>query len=109
VLVVLHDDTLDRTTGGACSGPVIERTLAELRACDVGSWFNALRTPDRSRGRSTPASGSRRWRRCWRATGTGQLLHRDEEPGEAPGMEEALLELLDRYDLREPARRSGAC
>lgn len=36
-LVVIHDDTLDRTTNGA--GPVSARTLDELRALDAGSWF----------------------------------------------------------------------
>lgn len=36
-LIVIHDDTLDRTTDG--SGPVIVRTLAELRGLDAGAWF----------------------------------------------------------------------
>ena len=36
-IVVVHDDTLDRTTDGA--GPVAEKTLAELRELDAGSWF----------------------------------------------------------------------
>jgi glycerophosphoryl diester phosphodiesterase len=38
-VVVLHDDTLERTTTG--SGPVRQRTLAELRGLDAGSWFDA--------------------------------------------------------------------
>jgi glycerophosphoryl diester phosphodiesterase len=38
VLVVIHDDTVDRTTDG--SGPVAEHTLAELRALDAGGWFD---------------------------------------------------------------------
>ncbi|MBB73958.1 MAG: hypothetical protein CMJ75_05525 [Planctomycetaceae bacterium] len=37
-LVVLHDATLDRTTTG--SGPVGERTLAEIRRYDAGTWFD---------------------------------------------------------------------
>lgn len=37
-LVAIHDTTLDRTTSG--SGPVGERTLAELQALDAGAWFN---------------------------------------------------------------------
>lgn len=37
-LMVIHDDTLDRTSDG--SGPVKEHTLAELKALDAGSWFN---------------------------------------------------------------------
>jgi glycerophosphoryl diester phosphodiesterase len=36
-IVVMHDDTVDRTTNG--SGPVADKTLAELQALDAGSWF----------------------------------------------------------------------
>src|SRR5262245_8426473 len=36
-IVVIHDDTVDRTTNG--SGPVTSHTLAALRALDAGSWF----------------------------------------------------------------------
>lgn len=36
-VVVIHDDTLDRTTSGR--GPVAERTLSELKQLDAGSWF----------------------------------------------------------------------
>jgi glycerophosphoryl diester phosphodiesterase len=36
-VVVIHDDTLDRTTNGR--GRVAERTLAEIAALDAGSWF----------------------------------------------------------------------
>ena len=35
-IVLLHDETLDRTTDG--SGPVAERTFAEVRGLDAGSW-----------------------------------------------------------------------
>ena len=38
-IVVIHDDTVDRTTDG--SGPVAEKTLRELRGLDAGSWFGA--------------------------------------------------------------------
>jgi len=38
-IVVMHDDTLDRTTNG--SGPVSNHTLAALRELDAGSWFGA--------------------------------------------------------------------
>lgn len=37
VPVLMHDDTLDRTTDGA--GPVAARDAAELRALDAGIWF----------------------------------------------------------------------
>jgi glycerophosphoryl diester phosphodiesterase len=38
VLVLIHDDTLDRTTD--CSGTVSSRTLADLRGCDAAYWFS---------------------------------------------------------------------
>jgi glycerophosphoryl diester phosphodiesterase len=38
-LVVIHDDTVDRTTDG--SGPVRQKTLAELKALDAGAGFDA--------------------------------------------------------------------
>lgn len=36
-LVVIHDETVDRTTNG--SGPVSDHTLAELKQLDAGGWF----------------------------------------------------------------------
>jgi glycerophosphoryl diester phosphodiesterase len=104
VLVVLHDDTLDRTTGGTCRGRVIDRTLAELHDCDVGSWFNAA-YPDRARpeyvGQRIPTLDEVFERYAGRAS----FYVETKNPGEAPGMEEALLALLDRHDLRAAAAR----
>ena len=39
VPVVIHDDDLDRTTGG--KGPMAALTAAALGALDAGSWFDA--------------------------------------------------------------------
>ena len=36
-LIVLHDDTVDRTTDGA--GRVAQMTLTEVKALDAGSWW----------------------------------------------------------------------
>ena len=38
-VVVIHDDTVDRTTNG--SGAVASLTLAQLKRLDAGSWFAA--------------------------------------------------------------------
>lgn len=38
VPVIVHDDTLDRTT--ALAGPVRSATVAQLAAADAGSWFH---------------------------------------------------------------------
>ncbi len=37
-VVVIHDDTLDRTTNG--KGPVKDNTLAQLKKLDAGRWFD---------------------------------------------------------------------
>ena len=44
-LVVIHDDTVDRTTDG--SGPVTSHTLAALQALDAGSWLRDEFTGER--------------------------------------------------------------
>lgn len=38
-MVVIHDDTLERTTN--LDGPVANRTGEELARCDAGTWFHA--------------------------------------------------------------------
>jgi glycerophosphoryl diester phosphodiesterase len=44
-IVVIHDDTVDRTTNGF--GSVTSHTLAALRALDAGSWFGGTFTGER--------------------------------------------------------------
>ena len=44
-VVVIHDDTLERTTNG--KGTVAEKTVAELKGLDAGSWFNPRFTGER--------------------------------------------------------------
>ncbi len=50
VAVLIHDDTLDRTTD--CNGPVNAKTLEELQSCDAAHWFSpgqAVTSPDDAR------------------------------------------------------------
>lgn len=102
VLVVLHDDTLQRTTQGVCSGAVIERTLAELRACNVGSWYNAA-YPSLARPEYADQRIPTLEEVLLRYRDRSSFYIETKNPDAAPGMEEALVELLDRYDLRESA------
>ena len=37
-LVVIHDETVDRTTNG--TGEIRNLTLAKIKAMDAGSWFS---------------------------------------------------------------------
>ncbi len=109
VLVVLHDETLDRTARptaesapGDCTGLVREKTLAQIKTCDVGSWFNeaypqyvdpdyvGLRIP-------TLEEVFQEYRKS-----TNYYIE-TKSPESAPGMEEELLRLMDEYGLTKPA------
>lgn len=101
VLVVMHDETLDRTASG-CTGRVIDHDWADIRDCDVGSWFNVV-YPERARpefvGQRIPTLDEVLGRYRDRAS----FYIETKNPEEAPGMEEALLELLGRHGLRDAA------
>jgi glycerophosphoryl diester phosphodiesterase len=107
VLVALHDTTLDRTARGAaanCTGPVSEKTLAQIKTCDVGTWFNeafpALARPEYV-GLRIPTLEEifQRYRR------KVNYYIETKAPDQADMMEERLLDLLKQYRLRRPARR----
>lgn len=113
VLVAFHDATLDRTARGpaeACTGPIRERTLAEIRRCDVGSWFNE-RYPDRA----DPAFvglGIPTLEELFERYGTSvrwypETKNPDERLPGQPSMEETLLALLHAHDLRDAAVERG--
>ena len=92
VLVVMHDATLDRTTD--CHGPVIQKTLAQVKACDAGRWFN-----EEFAGARVPTL-----RELFERYGkTANYYIETKNPGDAPGMEEALLSLISEFDLRTGA------
>lgn len=92
VLVVLHDATLDRTARGPaqyCTGLVSERSHAEVMNCEVSSWRDgtaAERIPTLDEVLT-------------RYGQTTRYYIETKQPEQAPGMEEALLEVLARHDL----------
>ena len=97
VLVVMHDETLDRTARGPaedCTGPVKTKTLAQIKRCDAGSWFGPQFEGERI---PTLEEVFQRYGR------QANYYIETKSPEIYPGMEEALLALLDRYGLREPA------
>jgi glycerophosphoryl diester phosphodiesterase len=105
VLVVLHDETLDRTARGPeenCTGSVIDKTLEQIKTCEAGSWFNE-ENPEYAReeyvGLEIPTLED-----VFQRYGSGVNYYIEtKNPDEAPGMEEELLRLMDRYRLTGPA------
>jgi len=106
-LVVLHDETLDRTARGPaenCTGLVATKTLEQIKTCDVGSWFNE-RYPERAReeyvGLRIPTLEEvlRRYRHR-----TNYYIE-TKSPEKANLMEQRLVALLDEYHLLRPAQR----
>ena len=109
VLVVMHDETLDRTARptaasapGDCTGPVIEHELAQIKTCDVGSWFNET-YPQYARpeyvGLKIPTLEE-----VFQRYGTSVNYYIEtKNPESAPGMEVELLRLIDKYGLTAPA------
>lgn len=107
VLVALHDDTLDRTATGPaenCTGLVIEKTLEQIKTCDVGTWFNErypqYANPDYV-GLQIPTLEEIFQRYGHR---TNYYIE-TKNPEAAPGMEEELLRLMEEYNLIKPAAK----
>jgi glycerophosphoryl diester phosphodiesterase len=100
VLVVLHDETLDRTARGPaenCTGRVDAKTLAQIKTCDAGSWFS----PEFA-GERIPTL-EEVFRRYGKRT---NYYVEVKSPKTADRMEERLLALMDQYGLtRQAARR----
>ncbi len=101
VLVVFHDDSLHRTARGpadACTGVVHERRLAELRRCEVGSWFNT-EYPDRARAVYVGAAIPTLDAVLARYVGRARFYIELKGGGDAPAMERETLALLRRHGL----------
>ncbi len=105
VLVAMHDETLDRTARGPaenCTGRVADKTLAQIKTCDVGSWFNE----------AFPEAASEKYVGL-RVPTLEEVFQRygrkvnyyieTKSPESSDRMEERLLELLDAYGLRQRA------
>ena len=105
VLVAMHDETLDRTARGPaenCTGKVSDHTVAQIKTCDVGRWFNEAH-PEAARpeyvGLRIPTL-EEVFRRYGRKV---NYYIETKSPESSDHMEERLLELLDEYELRAPS------
>jgi glycerophosphoryl diester phosphodiesterase len=103
-LVVVHDDTLERTARGdsaSCTGRVRDRTLAELRTCDAGTWFNA-EFPDRAKPEFARERIHTLDEVLTRYAGRARFYIETKRPEDSPGLEDALVALLHRHRLAGP-------
>jgi glycerophosphoryl diester phosphodiesterase len=103
VLVVLHDESLDRTARGPtadCTGAIATKTLEQVKRCDMGSWFNetypAQAKPEYV-GQQIPTLEE-----VFQRYGNGVNYYIETKTlGSLQPMESALLGLIKRYDLFE--------
>jgi glycerophosphoryl diester phosphodiesterase len=97
VLVVMHDTTLNRTARGDsanCTGPVDQHTLAQIKTCSAGSWYDPAYASEKI---PTLEEVFQRYGK------TVNYYIETKAPDTADHMEERLLAMLDKYGLREPA------
>ncbi len=87
-VVVIHDDTVDRTTDG--SGPVTGHTLEALRSLDAGSWFDA-----KFSGHRIPTFEE------VLVAYKGRLHFHTEIKGRSPSLSERTAELIRRHAMEE--------
>lgn len=111
VLVVMHDKTLNRTATAPegvparyCRGPVSNRTLMQIKKCDVGSWFNE-EYPEYAKpsyvGLKVPTLEQVFQRYSDRPAVNFYI--ETKNPDAAPGMERKLLRLMNEYELTQAA------
>lgn len=100
-LVVFHDDTIERTSDG--SGHINDYTLAELKALDVGTWFNQA-NPEKA---DDAFAGTRLLTldEVFDAFGHDARYYIEvKSPELNPGLEDALLAKLKEYDMIQSGR-----
>ena len=105
VLVALHDETLDRTARGPaenCTGRVADHTLAQIKTCDVGSWFNEAH-PEVARPEYVGLRIPTLEEVFQRYGHKVNYYIETKSPESSDRMEERLLGLLDEYELRASA------
>jgi glycerophosphoryl diester phosphodiesterase len=105
VLVCLHDGTLDRTARGDavdCKGAVATKTLAQLRTCDMGSWFNDA-YPDRARAEYVGLKIPTLEEVFQRYGSTANYYIETKTLGTTAQMEPELVRLLNQNRLRDGA------
>ncbi|NMH74324.1 glycerophosphodiester phosphodiesterase [Bacillus sp. RO2] len=97
-LIAMHDEELDRTTNG--TGQVKDHTLEEIKQLDAGSWFNE-KYPEKANpayeGLKVPTLEE-----VFQKFGKNANYYIETKSPEVyPGMEEALVELVNKYGINK--------
>lgn len=103
-LIAMHDETVDRTTNG--TGAVKDKTLAQIKRLDAGSWFN-----------QTYPAYARASYKGLKVPTLNEIFDRygkqanyyieTKSPDVYPGMEKKLLDTLKRYGLSSDRVKPG--
>lgn len=100
-LVVFHDDAIDRTSTG--EGEINDHTLEELKALDTGAWFNEANA-DRANADFEGAQMLTLNELFERFGHDARYYIETKSPQLNPGLEEALVEVLEAHDMIETGR-----
>lgn len=98
-LIAMHDETLDRTTNG--SGLVKDYTLEEIKKLDAGSSFNE-KYPELARDEYVGLKVPTLEEVIQKFGKNARYYIETKSPEVYPGMEEKLLEILNKYKLTGP-------
>ena len=105
VLVVVHDVTLDRTARGSsadCSGRVMDKTIAQIESCDMGSWFNSA-YPSLARAEYIGLRVPRLGDVMARYGATIRLYIEPKNPESYPGIEADIVAALHQHGITATA------
>ncbi|TDM10594.1 glycerophosphodiester phosphodiesterase [Macrococcus lamae] len=102
-IIIMHDETVERTAG--LPGIIKEMTLEQIKQLDVGSWYNE-KFPELQQdfyaGQTIPTLEE-----VISRYGAVNYYIETKAPEVYPGMEERLVEILDRHQLLTPERLTG--
>jgi glycerophosphoryl diester phosphodiesterase len=100
VPVCIHDETLDRTTGGSATGRVDSFTLEQLRQMDFGSWFNTANPtaarPEYAGAKIVPFEEQLD---CYLSINPKMRFHVETKDSAGGRAEQVMMELLTRKGL----------
>lgn len=103
-LIAMHDETVDRTTDG--TGAVKDKTLAEIKQLDAGSWFNEANPTLAKKeyvGLQVPTL-----KEIFSIYGKHANYYIETKSPEVyPGMEQKLLDTLKEYGLSSDRVKPG--